>query len=402
MNAVGINVSNGKSTIAILRPFGEVVASPFDVNHTSGELRQLAKRLLKLTGETKIIMEHTGAYFQPIANALHGEGLFVCAVNAKLIYNFDNNSIRRVKTDKADALRIVNYGLSNWLELPAYSPEPDVRKTLKIYSRQYGKYCKIKTMLSNNLIALTDHTFPGINKLLNSKPRESDGHVKWIDFFGTFWHCECVRGSSEKIFVERYRKWCKRNGYRFNQSKAEDIYTDACGHWFVLPKNDTTKMLITLAVSQLKAICETLANVAYEMKRLAELLPEFDIVSGFYGVGDNLAPRLMAEIGDIHRFNHKVSLVCFAGLEAPPYQSGQFESRNRHISKKGSPHLRKTLFQVMDSLLKHMPDDNPVYQFMDRKRAEGKHYYNYMTAGSAKFLRIYYARVKEHLDKLYA
>lgn len=54
----------------------------------------------------------------------------------------------------------------------------------------------------------------------------------------------------------------------------------------------------------------------------------------------------------------------------------------------------------MDCLVKKAPQDDPVFQFIDRKRAEGKHYYSYMTAGSAKFLRIYYARVKEHLNAL--
>lgn len=63
--------------------------------------------------------------------------------------------------------------------------------------------------------------------------------------------------------------------------------------------------------------------------------------------------------------------------------------------------MRKALFQVMDCLLKHSPADDKVFQFLDRKRSEGKHYYNYMTAGSAKLLRIYYARVKQHLDKFY-
>ena len=95
-----------------------------------------------------------------------------------------------------------------------------------------------------------------------------------------------------------------------------------------------------------------------------------------------------------------MELVCYAGLEAPPYQSGKFDSANRHISKRGSPHLRKALFQVMDAYIKHSPIDEPVYQFLDRKRSEGKHYYSYMTAGSAKFLRIYYARVKAYLDTL--
>ena len=128
------------------------------------------------------------------------------------------------------------------------------------------------------------------------------------------------------------------------------------------------------------------------------MLPEFPIVSEFYGVGGILGPQLMAEIGDISHFAKKGSLVCYAGLEAPPHQFGKFESENRNISQKGLPHLCKVLFQVMDCLVKRSPaDDEPVYQFIDRKRAEGKHNYSYMTAGPAKFLRVYYAQVKEYL-----
>lgn len=136
------------------------------------------------------------------------------------------------------------------------------------------------------------------------------------------------------------------------------------------------------------------------MTELAVLLPEYPVVMEFHGVGRILGPQIMAEVGDVLRFKKKESLVCFAGLEAPPYESGKFESHNRTISKKGSPHLRAALFQVMDCLLKTQPVNDPVFQFIDRKRSEGKHYYSYMCAGSAKFLRIYYARVKEYLSAL--
>ena len=122
MNAVGIDISKGKSMVAIMRPFGEVVASPFGITHTDSELRQLADRLKSLNGETKIIMECTGSYFYPIAYALHEAELFVSAVHAQLIHDYGNNTIRRVKTDKADAIKIANYGLSNWMELPRYIP----------------------------------------------------------------------------------------------------------------------------------------------------------------------------------------------------------------------------------------------------------------------------------------
>ena len=400
MNAVGIDISKGKSMVCIMRPFGEVVASPFEVTHTGSELGKLANSLKSLHGETKVIMECTGSYYYPIAYALHEAGLFVSTVHAKLIHDFGNNTIRKVKTDKADSIKIANYGLSHWLELPEYIPEEDVRRMLKAFSRQYTKYGKLKIMLKNNFISLTDETFPGVNELFTSPPRKSDGHEKWMDFAFKFWHCECVCGLIPKAFADRYRRWCKKAGYNFSQDKADDIYASACGHLIGMPKNDTTKLLVTQAVHQINAISESIAVIAREMKRLAAMLPEFPVVSSFYGVGDILGPQLMAEIGDIYRYRNKGSLVCYAGLEAPPYQSGKFESSSRSISKKGSPHLRKALFQVMECYLQRSPADEPVYQFLDRKRAEGKHYYSYMTAGSAKFLRTYYARVKEYLDKI--
>jgi transposase len=136
------------------------------------------------------------------------------------------------------------------------------------------------------------------------------------------------------------------------------------------------------------------------MQRIASLLPEYPVVSAFFGVGDIFGPQLMAEIGDVSRFPKKSSLVCFAGFDVPPFQSGKFESASGSISKKGSPHLRRVLFGIMDCLIKLAPADDPVYRFLDRKRAEGKHYFSYMTAGSAKFLRIYFASVREYLNKI--
>lgn len=398
MNAVGIDVSKGKSMIAVMRPFGEVVASPCEVNHTSSELGKLADFLKSLDGETRVVMEYTGSYYLPIAQYLHEAGVFVSVVHAKLLHNYGNDTIRKVKTDKYDAVKIANYALDRWLKLAEYVPEEDLRQLLKTYNRQYAQYTKISTMLKNNLIALLDQTFPGVNKLFSSPPRKSDGHEKWFDFAKEFWHCKCVCGVSEKRFVERYKKWCKREGYNFSQTKAADIYIESFAHVNTLPRNDYSHFLITQAVSQLTAIAESRFAVLREMQRIAKLLPEHDTVLAMGGVGEVFAPQIIGEIGDVSRFAKKGSLVAFAGLDAPPYQSGMFESHNRRISKKGSPHLRRVLFQVCDALLKHSPQDDPVYQFLDRKRAEGKHYYCYMTAASAKFLRIYYARVNELFD----
>jgi transposase len=138
------------------------------------------------------------------------------------------------------------------------------------------------------------------------------------------------------------------------------------------------------------------------MRRLAALLPEYPVVMAMHGIGNILGPQLMAEIGDVRRFHNKKALVAFAGLDAPPYQSGSLEAKSRNISKRGSSSLRKTLFQTMRCVLQTSPAGEPVFQYLDKKRSEGKHYYVYMMAAANKFLRIYYARVKEHLDRLEA
>ena len=75
MNAVGIDVSKGKSMVAVLRPLGVVVAKPIEVSHTAAELGKLADFLKSLDGDTKVIMEHTGRYYEPVAQVIHGRGL---------------------------------------------------------------------------------------------------------------------------------------------------------------------------------------------------------------------------------------------------------------------------------------------------------------------------------------
>ena len=399
MNSVGIDVSKGKSMIAVMRPFGEVVVSPFEIHHTDNELCELTKLLSGLSGETRVVMESTGNYHLPVAWLLNDSGFYVSVVNAMLVHDYGNNSLRRAKTDKKDAIKLANYGLDHWLTLPRYVPEEDTRLMLKNCYRQYQQYSKVRTMLKNNLISLLDTAFPGANRLFSSPPR-ADGSEKWVDFVAAFWHCECVCGLSEKAFISKYQKWCKKCSYNFSEDKALDIYASACGHFSVMPKTDTAKLLVEQAVSQLRATSAALAALKLEMQSLASSLPEYPMVMRMFGVGPALGPQLMAEIGDVRRFHSKKALVAFAGIDALPYQSGQMDSYSRSISKRGSASLRRTLFLLMGVYLPNAPVNEPVYQFMDKKRSEGKPYKVYMMASANKFLRVYYASVKAYLDAL--
>lgn len=341
-------------------------------------------------------MEYTGRYYLPIARYLQSAGIFASAAHAKLTHDYGNNTIRKVKTDKADAVKIANYALDRWMFLKPLAPEDDIRLLLKTCNRQY---MKLKLSLKNCLVAILDQTFPGVNTMFSS-PARTDGSEKRVDFAEHFWHCEIVSSVSRAKFTEQYNKWCHKHGYNRSDSKAAELHDLARKQITTLPATPETKVLVSQAVSQLNCISTTLAATRQEMQRLASSLPEYPVVLAMSGVGEILGPQTMAEIGDVQRFERRQSLAAFAGVDAPPYQSGSFESQKRHISKRDPPRLRKTLFQVMNTILQHAPSDNLVYQFPDRKLAEGKHYYVYMTAGANKFLRIYYGTVKAYLQQV--
>jgi transposase len=398
MNAVGIDVAKGKSKIAVIRPFGKIVAKPFDINHYPDQLAGLAEYIHSLEGESRVVIEYTGKYSESIAKLLCESGIFVCMVNAKLIHDYGGDTIRRDKTDKIDALKIAGYCLDKWAKLERFEPVPDNRKMLKTYNRQLGEYTKMKTMLKNNLISLLDQTFPGANDLFSSPARESDGHEKWVDFVAAFPHCHCVAMLSRQAFTAKYQKWCRKNGYNFHSDKAEQIYSAALNCLPALPNNDFTKTLIMGAVNQLNSLCQTIADVKSEMTKIASALPEYEMVLDMHAVGKTLAAQLIAEIGDTRRFHKRTSLACFAGIEPPENQSGTYNQHSRRISKQGSPHLRKALFQVMRCVIQLKHSDEPTFQFINHKRSEGKPYKVYMIAGANKFLRIYYARVTECLN----
>ena len=398
-NAVGIDVSKGKSVVAIMRPYGEVVYSPFELKHSASDISSLIELIKSIDGESRIVMEHTGHYYEVLANQLSNANLFVSAVNPKLIKDFDNESLRKVKSDKADSVKIARYALDKWNLLQQYSDMDELRNQLKTMNRQFNFYMKHKTAMKNNLIGILDQTYPGVNTYFDS-PARSDGSQKWVDFASTYWHVDCVRKMSLNAFVDHYQKWCKRKKYNFSQPKAEEIYGKARELVPVLPKDDITKLIIKQAIDQLNSASATVEELRKLMNETAAKLPEYPVVMQMKGVGPSLGPQLMAEIGDVMRFTHRNAITAFAGVDPGVNESGSYAQKSVPTSKRGSAELRKTLFQVMDVLIKTMPQDDPVYKFIDKKRSQGKPYYVYMTAGANKFLRIYYGRVKEYLATL--
>lgn len=398
-NAVGIDASKFKSTITVIQPAGVVIRKPFDVLHTSDGLNTLVTYLQSLEGETRAVVECTGRYHEPIAKKLSEGGIFISAVNPKLIKGQKQNTLRKVKSDPADARKIARYALDNWAELREYSSMDTTREQLKTLNAQFDFFMKQKVAAKTNLISLLDNTYPGINKLFSS-PARDDGSEKWVDYAYSFWHVDCVRKIGLKAFTQRYEAFCQKHHYNYQPDKAMFLFDSAKQLVAVFPKEKSYKLLIQQSIQQLNLAAEHIEILRKEMNELASTLPEYDTVMSMYGVGPTYGPQLIAEIGDVARFTHREAITAFAGVDPGVNESGQFKQNSNRASKNGSTRLRKTLFQVMSTYLQNRPEDEPIYQFLDRKRAEGKPYLVYMTAGANKFLRIYYGKVKECLRSI--
>ena len=396
MISVGIDVSKGKSTVFICKPYGEILSSPFEVKHTEKGLSELATMLKLFDEETKVVMESTGNYHYPILLYLLKQGIFVSVINSLAMHKYVNYSLRSAKTDKIDSMKIANYGIEHWYDLKKYQIQDDNYYQLQLLGRQYAHYMEMRIKEYLYFYSILDQVLPCIKKLLSSNHPTRFEKDKLLDFVEKYWHFDIILEFSEYEFVEDYLNWCREKGYQASPSKASSIYELAKqGITTLNSKNLNTKKMILESIGVLKKINKTLTSILSQMDEYAKKMPEYSEVRKMGGVGDKLAVKLIAEIGDIRRFHSAKALIAYAGIDSPPYQSGQYLGAKRRISKRGSPLLRKIGYEVMKNLKSHnKPNDDAVYLYILKKEKEGKPKKVAKIAGLNKFLRIYYARVK--------
>lgn len=395
MISVGIDVSKGKSTVCILKPYGECLFKPFEVLHTKTDLESLDSILQRLNGEIRIVMEATGIYNLPILTFLEEKGYFVSVINPCAMKKFaKDNNFRGVKTDNRDSITIANYGIEKWFKLQRYSEFGLEYEELKLLGRRYRYYMELHVKALQELTHMLDYVMPGIKDMFKSW-NERNNKDKLSDFIECFWHFDLITAMSREEFIEAYFEWARQKKYHQSESKAVQVYELASNGIPTLSSNiPSTKMLVMEAIKVLRTVDDSLSNILTRMKDIAKSLPEYSTVRAMGRVGDVLAVKLIAEIGDVRRFHSAKALIAYAGIDPPPYESGQFTGTNRKITKKGSSTLRKVGYELMRVLKSHgEPEDAAVYRYILKKESEGKSKKQAKIAGLNKFLRIYYARV---------
>ena len=394
---VGIDVSKGKSTIAVLSIEGEIIKTPFEINHDLDGLEVLEKELKTIPKEDlKFVMEETGTYHLPILTYLLDKGYFVTAENPLRIKKHLDRSIRKAKTDRKDAYKLAEYACENWYKLNKVRENDEKYDNLKFLSRQYLSTISVQNKQKVNFSNLCDLLFPGYYQLLNDKT-----FILGLEVFKKYYHPEIVSKQNENEFISEIDKLAKKLGHKgAGITLANNIYMLAQKTIPPCPNNKYAQLSAINCAEALIITIKSAISIIAEMNEIAIELPEYDVINALPGCGKKLTSRIIAEIGDIRRLKNAGSLIAYAGLDSPPYQSGQFNATRRHISKRGNKYLRKTGYEIMKSIKTSCKNENELKMYIIKKEEEGKAKKVAKIAGLNKFLRIYYGTVRKRYKEL--
>lgn len=388
---VGIDVSKGKSTISILSIEGEGIEKPFEIKHDLNDLNKLDEKLSVFNkNDIKIVLEQTGTYHLPILSFLLDKGYCIIAENSLKIKKYLDRNLRKAKNDRKDSLKLAEYACDNWYKLKQNAVEEEKYKELKFLSRQYFTFNDIKTKQKNDLSNLCDLIFPGYYQLLNE-----NNFILGLLVFQKYNSPETIKNMKEEKIIKEIDKIAQKRGQsQAGKTLAIKLYQLAKVTYSLCPSSKITQPIIDRSVAALISSIETTNEIITNMNKIAKSMSEYNTVRSMNGVGEKLAPLLIAEIGDIRRFKNAGSLIAYTGIDAPPYQSGKFEAVNRHISKRGNKYLRRIGYNVMKSIKTFCKPGCEIYDYIVQKENEGKSKKSSKIAGLNKFLRQYYGKVK--------
>ena len=218
------------------------------------------------------------------------------------------------RADRIDAVRIASFGITYWSELIRAYESPDTYDELRFLARQYYQITAILVKAKVNFSNLLDQVMPGISNHLQN---QGDNH-KLTEFVSRYIHFQAILDMGEKKFTADYCKWAKKMGYRCNERKAAEIFALAQNGIPSFPNSQSVKIAVSEAIKLIHSTEESRNTILAQMQDLCKTLPEYSVVRDMNCIGDVLAPRIIAEIGDVRRFRNKHSLIAYAGIDAPP------------------------------------------------------------------------------------
>jgi transposase len=380
MHYVGIDVGKYKHVALALDTNGKRVGKALSIRNDRAGFEKLTAFLEALPEPLTVGLEATGHYWLALYALLTDTDCEVLVMNPLQIHAYRRSGIRKRKNDRYDAFWIADYiRISN--QPPTQAVEPELMQLRELTRFRAGLTEQIGDC-KRKVVSILDRVFPEYETLFSNVFIKTSRRLltealtanEFADFdlseLSQLLH-QASRGRHGQAKAEQIRATAKR-------SVGVDFFADAL------------RVQMSCLLQQLELLEQQRLQIETEIETLMSQLPQF--ITTIPGVGPVTGATILAEIGDVNRFDTPEKLVAYAGIDPAVYQSGRFSASSTRMSKRGSPHLRRALWLAAFSAAQHDPQ---LRAFYERKRAEGKAHGTAVGAVSRKLLHRIYVVLKE-------
>lgn len=399
---IGLDVSKGKSQVQAFLDKGKPYRKSFSIDHNLEGLGNLLKFLQEVEisadgHRPSVVLESTGHYHTPVIQFLEEQNYIYIIINPLISHRAKSSSLRKVKTDAADAYHLCELFYKE--ELEPYKKRGIQLLNLRNLTRQQESIAEIAAKTKLQLHSLLDQVFPeyrGVFGSLYSK-------VSLLTLLA-FPTSEAVLSVSDKELTEKIASLCMSRSELWAKERAQKLREAALRNPFQNNLYQSHIFNLGMLINIVLQYQEHLSKIAAEIDALAKEIEEYKILQSIPGIGEKIAATIISEIGEIDRFNDAKKLVAFAGVDPSVYASGKFTASVNRITKRGSCRLRHALYMAVQSGIRDarkkkttdeiIPRNKRLREFYDKKREEGKPFRVAIIACVNKLLHWIYALLK--------
>ena len=390
---LSIDVSKGKSDYQAFKDLNVKYTGSRSIKHNKegfDEIVNLVREMeKKLETEVCVVYEATGVYHRVLKKVLEDNNIKQFIINPLLSAKTrKNDSLRSPKTDKLDPKSIAKTYYSH--SLHNSHKQETIYHELRELSRYYED---ILVHIRKDKVAFRaqlDIVFPGYDTLYD----DLYGPVA-LAIIEKYPHPEILQKKKiNTVSKVIQNKTCHRQAVSDTMADKAIEYSKTI--YSGCDKDDIEVLILQRFIKKLNEDMAEAERTIGEMIKLAQELPDFNIIKSIPGIGDNLAARIIAELGDMTRFKKKNELVAFAGLDPRISESGQNDGDHMHITKKGNKRLRCLLYLAVTCSIRLKRDDNSIKDFYIKKKQQSKPMCSKAakTACASKLVRIIYSNTQ--------
>ena len=391
-NCLAIDVAKSKSMVSLISSCGEVLIDPYEINHSINDFTNLLNRIKNLKLDNiSVIMESTGIYHRPIERFFLENNFKVYTINALYSKMYKRN-LRKTKTDKLDCISLAELFFTT--DFKQYIKPNDLYLNMNALSRQYFALDELCSNLKNRYKNLIYLCFPEYELIFKKDAIYSEIALSFIEKYP---HADIISNTR----IDTLQNFFKNNNFRYWKRKAKIIKEYALKSYPSVNMNDESVSNLSQLARLINNYQKEIETIKYKLVFLAKKSKYFESINSIFGIGEFTTSILIAELGDINRFNNIKELTAYCGLDPSIKQSGRSIDIHGPISKSGNKYLRKILFVSCLNIVRLSPKchvQNDIEIYYRKKRNEGKHHYAATIACTTKLLRKILALCKQ-LDK---